>query len=193
MTPTTRQEKLSRRFELRDAIASGDDHAIASVYRKHAPRVTAVAMSVLRDRDLAADVAQEVFLRLWKNPTRFDPERGSLGAYLAVDAKGRSIDLVRSRQAAQKREKVDHVERLHEGRISTEEEAMQSIVGVHVHEVLATLPEEQRIPITLAFFDDISYSAVAERLALPEGTVKSRIRSGLRDLRTGALKDLVAA
>lgn len=186
-------DTINDRFDLIEAIAQGDEATVAAVYRSHAARVTAVAVSVLRDRDLAADVTQEVFLRLWRNPHRFDPTRGSLGAFLAVDAKGRSIDLLRSRQAAAAREKKDLHERINEVKIGTEEEAMQRFVGVDVRDSLAMLPDEQRIPITLAYFNDISYRAVAEILSLPEGTVKSRIRSGLKALQASLSEELVAA
>lgn len=189
----TKIQSLTERYAVKQSIADADQNALAATYRKHVSRVTAVAMSVLRDRDLAADVTQDVFMRLWNNPDRYDPQRGSLGAYLAVDAKGRSIDMLRSRQAAAAREKVDHLERIHEGRAGTEEEAMQRLVGTDVQRVLATLPDDQRVPITLAYFDELSYRAVAEHLSLPEGTVKSRIRSGLRSLKASMPAELAAA
>ncbi len=174
-------------------INAGDEALLAELYQTHAPRVTAVAMSVLRDRDLAADITQDVFTRLWRNPDRYRPDRGPIGAFLAVDAKGRSIDLLRSRKAELARERKDNLMRGAEHKASTEDTAIVAVVGDSVRESLGLLPDDQRIPIELAFFGDLSYRSVAERLSLPEGTVKTRIRTGLRALRNNVSEELVAA
>jgi RNA polymerase sigma-70 factor (ECF subfamily) len=168
--------------ELVTRIQSGDADAMRIVYDRYGRKVTAVAMSVIRDRDLAADIAQDVFVRLWHRADRFDSRRGSLGSFLAVDAHGRSIDLLRSRNASARRELNDFVRRSGETPIGTEEQALQGIVASTVRASLEELPDEQRIPITLAYFDGLPYRQVAELLKMPEGTVKSRIRSGLQQL-----------
>lgn len=186
--PTTRSANEKVRTvepddqELVSRIRSGDADAMRVVYERYGGKVTAVAMSVIRDRDLAADIAQDVFVRLWHRADRFDAKRGSLGSFLAVDAHGRSIDLLRSRNASAKREVNDFVRRSGETQIGTEEQALNGLVASTVRASLAELPDDQRIPITLAYFDGLPYRQVAERLKMPEGTVKSRIRSGLQQL-----------
>ncbi len=178
--------------ELARHIADGESLALSAAHRLYASKVLAVATKVVRDPDLAADVTQEVFERLWHRTDRFDPDRGSLATFLAVDAQGRSIDLIRSRNASKTRELADIVQRSGETSAGTEEQAMQSIDAERIRRTLESLPSEQRIPITLAYFEGISYRQVAERLRTPEGTVKSRIRAGLRTL-GGSLGDLAPA
>lgn len=163
-------------------IVDGDPTGMSAAYEQFAARVSAVAVSIVHDRDLAADITQDVFERLWHRPERFDSNRGSLGAFLAIDAQGRSIDLVRSRNAAKRRELNDHARRSGDVPPDTEDEALRRIEATKVRLSLQSLPDEQRIPITLAYFDGIPYRQVAERLRMPEGTVKSRIRAGLESL-----------
>ena len=163
-------------------IAIGDQGALREAYDEHAAAVNGVALGILRDRDLAADVTQEVFVRLWERTHRYDAGRGSLRSFLQMDAHGRSIDLMRSRRSAQARELADHRKEASTERAGTEELAMTAVTSTTVRTALLELPEEQRTPIALAFFDGHSYRDVAEMLGVPEGTVKSRIRSGIRRL-----------
>jgi RNA polymerase sigma-70 factor (ECF subfamily) len=169
--------------ELVGAIADRKHEALRSAYDQYAPAVMGVALGVLKDRDLAEDIVQQVYVRLWDRPQRFDPERGSLRSFLQMDAHGRSIDLIRSMRARDERDRADHARTASTATPGTEELAMDNVVSTHVHAALAELPEDQRTPIALAFFDGFSYRDVAERLGLPEGTVKSRIRAGMRRLR----------
>ena len=163
------------------AIAAGDQTALRTAYELYASRVMGVAVGILKSKELAEDVTQEVFVRLWKSPRRFDAERGSLKAYLQVDARGRSIDLVRSHRAAVQRDQADYFRssKVAEG---TEDIAMTSLTSATVHRAILELPVEQRAPIALAYLDGLSYRDVATRLGQPEGTVKSRIRAGMRRL-----------
>jgi RNA polymerase sigma-70 factor, ECF subfamily len=165
------------------AIDNGEEHALRLAYEQHAAAVLGVALGVLRDPARAEDVTQEVFLRLWDRPERFRPERGTLRTFLQMDAHGRSVDMIRSANAASRRDGVDHVERTSAAAAGTEELAMTEIVSAEVRAALLSLPDEQRLPITLAFFDGYSYRDVADLLSVPEGTVKSRIRAGMQRLR----------
>lgn len=163
-------------------IGNGDQQALRSVYDQYASAVMGVAMGVLKDRDLAQGLVQEVYVRLWDRPGRFDPERGSLKSFLQMDANGRAIDLIRSRRASEARDHADHVKTASTHTPGTEDLAMDNVVSSRVQAALAGLPEDQRRPIAMAFFDGYSYRDVAEHLGLPEGTVKSRIRAGMRRL-----------
>ena len=136
----------------------------------------------------AADVTQEVFLRVWNNIDRIDESRGSLRAYLVTVARGVSIDFARRDSARRRREDLC-------GRDTTRADGDPNQHVIRAEEVsrltgaLGGLAPDERRAIMTAFYDDMSYREVATRLGIPEGTAKSRIRHGLTTLRS-ALHDL---
>lgn len=166
------------------AIAMGrwDEAALEEVYRRHGGAVHALARRVLRDGSLAQEVTQEIFVRLWHQPERFDPERGSLRAFLLAQAHRRAVDVVRSEEARRRREERDA-----EGEVRVNDgldrELMDLTMAERVRDALEQLPHNERVAIELAYFGGQTYREVAEALRAPEGTVKSRIRSGLLRLR----------
>lgn len=163
------------------AIREKNTDALAEVYRRHGGAVYGLSRRVLGDDALAEDVTQELFLRLWNEPDRFDSSRGALRSYLQRQAHSRSVERVRSEEARRRREDrsialdIDSVENL-------ESQVLSSIESERVRAALDTLDVEDRRAIVLAYYGGISYRDVAVRLGLPEGTVKSRIRAGLRRL-----------
>ncbi len=170
------------------AIGRWQEDALAEVYRRHGGAAFALAGRLLNDRQLAEEVLQEVFLRLWNAPDRFDSERGSLRAYLLAQTHGRSVDLLRSETSRRRREEREARESTAFGD-DIEREVIDLTVSEKVKEVVAGLPTDERQAIELAYFGGHTYRQVAVMLDAPEGTVKSRIRSGLRRLR----KDLAEA
>lgn len=164
------------------AVGRWREDALAEAYRRHAGAVFGLASRVLADRTLGEEVVQEVFLRLWDHPDRFDPARGSLRSYLLADCHGRSVDRVRSESSRRAREER-HQRRQAEAGYDLEHEVCDIVVAEHVREALQRLPEGERQAIELAYFGGKTYREVAQDLGQPEGTVKSRIRSGLRHLR----------
>jgi RNA polymerase sigma-70 factor (ECF subfamily) len=170
------------------AIGRWREDALAEAYRRHAGAAFALARRLLNDRVLAEEVLQEVFLRLWNRPERFDAERGSLRSYLLAQTHGRSVDLLRSETARKRREERDAREPV-EPRDDIEREVVDLTVAEQVKTVVARLPGDERRAIELAYFGGHTYREVAVMLDAPEGTVKSRIRSGLRRMR----HDLVEA
>lgn len=170
------------------AISRYRQEALAEAYRRHAGAVFALSRRLLIDATLAEEVVQEVFLRLWNNPEKFDPERGSLRSYLLAQCHGRSVDLLRSESSRRNREERD-VRRTAESGYDLEHEVVDMTVATRVQEALKTLPDAERQAIQLAYFGGHTYREVAEMLDEPEGTVKSRIRAGLKRMRS----DLVGA
>lgn len=170
------------------AIARYHEEALAEAYRRHGGAVFALARRLLAEGALAEEVTQEVFLRLWSKPDRFDPERGSLRSYLLAQSHGRAVDLLRAETSRRRREEREARQTAEAG-YDIEREVLDLAVGEHIKEVLDKLPSEEREAIELAYFGGFSYRQVAARLDQPEGTVKSRIRSGLRRMRA----DLVDA
>ncbi len=164
------------------AIGRWREDALAEAYRRHGGAAFALARRLLNDTELAEEVLQEVFLRLWNHPDRFDPERGSLRSYLLANTHGRAVDLIRSETSRRRREERD-ARRTAESTVDIEREVVETTVADQVKEVVAGLPVEERKAIELAYFGGHTYRQVASMLDAPEGTVKSRIRSGLQRMR----------
>ncbi|MGK2950481.1 MAG: sigma-70 family RNA polymerase sigma factor [Acidimicrobiales bacterium] len=153
-------------------------------YREHGAGVFGLARRLVVDRSVAEEVTQEVFLRLWRRPDRFDPTRGSLRSFLLADCYGRSIDAIRSESARRRREaRVGRSDAL-DAATDVADDVCATDVHGNVALLIQVLPDDEREAISLAYFSHFTYQQVAVILDAPEGTVKGRIRSGLRRLRT---------
>ena len=160
------------------AVARWQEEALAEIYRRHAAGVFGLAKRLLFDTTLAEEVTQEVFVRLWREPERYDPERGSLRTFLLSVTHGRAIDLLRSEKSRQAREARSRA--VAEAGYDLEQEVLDLATAERVRQALAKLPEAERKAIELAYFGGHTYREVAAIQDEPEGTVKSRIRAGLR-------------
>jgi RNA polymerase sigma-70 factor (ECF subfamily) len=173
--------------DLGRAVSGGDEAALAELYRRHGGACLALARRVLADRVLAEEIVQEVFLRLWRAPDRFDPERGSLRSFLFAQVHGRSVDLLRAETARRNREARDAF------RSPTVDDDLERAVAdlteaEIVRRTVGSLSDGERAAIELAYFGGHTYREVAALLGEPEGTVKSRIRSGLLRLRAALIE-----
>lgn len=164
------------------AIARYEQAALAEAYRRHGGAVHGLARRLLGDDAAAEEVVQEIFLRLWNQPDRFDPDRGSLRSFLLAQSHGRAVDVIRSEESRRRREERD-ARRAVDAGYDLEREVWDLEVSERISGALRDLPEEQRSAIVLAYFGGYTYREVAGILGEPEGTVKSRIRSGLGRLR----------
>jgi RNA polymerase sigma-70 factor (ECF subfamily) len=168
--------------QLVTSIARYSEVALAEAYHRHGGAVFGLAKRVLQNPTEAEDVTQEVFLRLWNQPDRFDPDRGSLRSFLLAQAHGRAVDAVRSSSSRRARESRDAM-RTAEAAYDMQHEVWDLAVADQVAHAMGELPDEERRAIELAYFDGRTYREVARLLDQPEGTVKSRIRNGMRRMR----------
>ena len=164
------------------AITRRDESAMDEALRRHRQPVVAFAYRLVGDRERADEIAQDVFLRLWERSSRFDAQRGSLRAFLLAITHGRALDVMRSDSSRRAREKRDAVRTIAPN-TGVEAEVVAKTVADAVRDALSQLPEAERHAVELAYFGGHSYRMVARMLDEPEGTVKSRIRSGLARLR----------
>jgi len=159
-------------------VQSGNEQAMASLFDRYSKLVYSVALRVLRDPAAAEDVLQEVFMQIWRNPGSFTAARGSLGGWLAIVARNRSIDTLR-----RKRPTVDVDDVPLASSFNLADEAERDSLMERARGVIHQLPSEQRKTLEMAFFDGLTHSEIAEMTGDPLGTVKTRIRSALLTLR----------
>jgi RNA polymerase sigma-70 factor, ECF subfamily len=170
---------------LMERVRARDADAFERLYDQYHRLVYGLALRVLADAAGAEDVTQTVFLKVWSSPSLF--RGGNFAAWIARVARNRALDVLRSRC----RDVDDEVPELLPADDAIEETAIARIDGERVRAALAQLPSEQREPIELGFFGGETQEQIARRTGLPIGTVKTRIRRGLRRLRS-TLEGVVA-
>jgi len=167
-----------------------DPQVFQTVYATYARRVYANAYRILADGAKAEDVVQDVFLRVWLHPDRFDERRGELGSYLALMSRSRALDLARSdsagaragdRLAASVQADPPQAER-------PDESAEAHDRSARLRAAVAKLPRLQREAVALAFWGDLPAREIAERTGVPLGTARSRLRLGIEKLERTALE-----
>jgi RNA polymerase sigma-70 factor (ECF subfamily) len=153
---------------------------MAAVYDRYSQIVYSVALRVLGDTSAAEDVMQDIFMQLWRRPQMFDSSRGSMGAWLAVIARHRAIDVLRKRKPETEIEDV-----VLASSADIENDSAQRIIISKVRQIIPSLPPEQQKCLQMAFFEGLTHSEIASRTGEPLGTIKTRIRSGLIAIRKG--------
>lgn len=176
MSDNTRDRELATR------LVSGDEAALREIYREHVAAVNGLAVRVLSNEVLAEEVVQDVFVRLWEQPERFDADRGRLRAFLLSMTHSRAVERVRAEESLRRRHTAAEREPMEAAddpaHLTERRDVEEAVRGA-----LAELPNVQRVPIEMAFFDGMSYRQVAVELGEAEGTVKYRIRMGMQKLR----------
>jgi RNA polymerase sigma-70 factor (ECF subfamily) len=168
--------------ELLLRVAGGDQRAFEDLYTLVSGPVFGLVKRVVRDPAQSEEVAQEVLLELWRSAARFDPGRGSALAWVLTLAHRRAVDRVRSARAAVDRDQREAL-RATPAFDQVAEEVEAGLEREWVRRCLARLTALQRQSVTLAYYEGYTYREVAERLSLPLGTVKTRMRDGLTRLR----------
>ena len=161
-------------------IAARDREAMGQLFDRYGRLVYSVALRVLKDPGQAEDVMQEILLQVWNGPATLAQARGSVGAWLAVVARNRAIDVLRRRRPS---DSVDDVVLAASGDLASEVERNRMIEKVRG--VLSKLPQEQQRSVDMAFFEGLTHAEIAAKTGDPLGTVKTRIRSALIGLRKG--------
>lgn len=165
------------------AVVARQEDAFAELFRRHHRSVTASSRMIIGNGPECDDVTADVFIGFWRHPEKFDASRGALLSYLRIQAKSRSIDLIRAESARASREKSDrHRVTILDADVGSEVLALEE--ATQLRRAISFLPHCEREPIELAYFMGMTYSEVAHQLDVAEGTVKSRIRKGLQRLRS---------
>lgn len=159
-------------------VQIGSEPAMAALYDRYAKIVYSIALRVLRDPASAEDVLQEIFMQIWRNPGSFVAARGSLGGWLAVLTRNRSIDALRRRKPTDSVEEIAVA-----SAFNLADDSERTLLMEKARRVIHLLPAEQRKSIEMAFFDGLTHTEIAEMTGDPLGTVKTRIRSALAALR----------
>ena len=173
-------EEQGADLRLMQRIAAGDQAALATLYDRYSSILYSVAKRVLTDAGAAEEILQDVFLQVWRNASRFDPQRGSLSGWLLVTARNRAIDQLRRRVS---QDPGTAPERLEMPGTSLEASASQNEMIARVKAALGGLAPGQREALELAYFEGLTHSEIAERSGEPLGTVKTRLRSALQALK----------
>ena len=171
---------------LLEQVATGDRHAFAQLYDAMGPAVYGMARRVVVDPSIAEEVTQEVLLAVWSQAASFDRSKGSARTWVLTMAHRRAVDVVRSEQAS--RNRVDRVAAASTERPFDEvadtvvEQIVDRARARDVERAMRNLSDLQRAALELAYYKGLTYREVAETLAIPLGTAKTRIRDGLRRL-----------
>lgn len=163
--------------ELVARAAAGHAESIGELFDRHAGRMKSLALRILRAGEEAEDVVQEVFVQAWQQAGRFDARRGNVLAWLSIMTRSRALD--RWRRRATRRE--SGVTEAHE--LQAPGAADNLAEGWAARTALADLPDDQRVLLELAYWEGLSQTEIATRRGLPLGTVKTRMRMGLKTLR----------
>lgn len=165
-----------------------DPQTFSDVYERHQRGVYAAAFRITGNAAQAQDVVQDVFLRVWRTPDRFDAGRGELGSYLRLMARSRALDLWREGQAAGRAgDRLKLVVAQEQPRVEDRPDQALERADLRdtVRDSLDVLPDNQREAVVLAYWGGLTADEIARRSGVPLGTAKSRIRLGLAKLREG--------
>lgn len=178
--------------QLLERIAAKDKDALNTLYSRYMTPVYSLSLHMLKQPPLAEEVTQDVFLNIWLKASSFNASRGNPRSWIMSVTHHRVVDVIRSRRRTTTMtdpEGYDTLERLPSSEPPVEAQVAQSLDRERIMQALATLPDNQREVIELAYFEGYSQSEMAEKLSQPLGTVKTRVRLAMQKLRTVLQED----
>jgi RNA polymerase sigma-70 factor (ECF subfamily) len=161
-------------------VATGDEHALATLYDRYSRVAFGLAWRILRDHSLAEDAVQEALLAVWRNAASFDPSRATARAWLLTIVHRRAVDIVRRNERLDRPPVLSEPER-HEQ--AAEDEVVTALEAARVRDAVRRLRGREREVLELAYFAGLSQHEIATRIGVPLGTVKSRTFAALSRLR----------
>ena len=168
-------------------VREGDYRAIEELYTRYSRQTYGLALRILNNSESAEDAVQDAFLRFWRQPASFDPERGRFITWLLSVVHNLCIDQVRRKRhqtvSLDQEETQQQINYLADNSTPVEEEVWLGMQRTVIHQALTNLPQEQRSLIEMAFFKGLTHMEIASSTGQPLGTVKSRIRQGLMKLK----------
>ena len=185
MTALARSDAEEADRALMRHVQADDPGAFGALYHRFSAPAYRVAVGIAHSRSHADDVVQEAFLSIWRNRSAYDPERGAVGGWVMGVVRNRAIDVLRKQNRHDgRRDGTDRVIADQVTAADAVEEAVAERDGAaRLRAALGALPDAQREVIALAYFGELSATEIADRLSLPVGTVKGRMRLGLDKLR----------
>jgi RNA polymerase sigma-70 factor (ECF subfamily) len=158
------------------AMARGDREALAGLYRRHSGLLLGLAMRIVREKREAEDLLHDVLLEAWRAAKDFDPKRGRVRTWLAIRMRSRALDLQKSARVSRNAGDAGL-------EVVVDEREHASPDHARVRTALAALGPDHKAVLELAYFEGLSCSEIASRIAIPIGTVKSRLAAGMQRLR----------
>lgn len=162
-------------------LQSGDEDSFAYLYDRYSAALYGAILQVIPQKEKAEDVLQEVFIKIYRNVNRYDPSKGRLFTWMMQISRNAAIDLVRSQDYRNDQKNLELKESVYEEDVVTSNNGSSDAIGLSA--VLKSLDEEHRKLIDLAYFKGFTQQEISSKLAVPVGTVKSRMRSALMHLR----------
>lgn len=163
-------------------ILANDSNSLAQLYDRHIRLLWSFVLRIVKSKAEAEEVIQDLFIRIWRQAQTFDPKRGEVVVWLCQMARSMSIDRLRANLSRAHRE-ISYGAELQAEKETQVSSAELEADWIKVSQALKNLPAEVRVLIELAYFEGFSQSQIAEKVGLPLGTVKTRIRQGMLKLK----------
>lgn len=167
-------------------IAQAREQALAQLYERYNRLIFSLALAIVNDRETAEEITLDVFMRVWQKAWTYRPEQAKVSTWLTHIARHHSIDVLRRRAARLDQSAVhweDAIRNVESSQPSPQESAELSLRRARIQAALARLPAEQKQALFLAYFGGYTQSQIAEILAQPLGTIKTRLRLAMQKLR----------
>lgn len=172
---------LSTSASLVDQIQAGDKQALAKLYDAYAGMVYGVVLKMIRNEELAQEIVQDVFLRVWKNIASYDSTKARISTWIINIARNRAIDELRSKNFKNQQENQSLDLSVNEGELGGSVEMKVDAIGLK--SVINKLRPDQKLLLELVYYGGFTHEEAAKELNIPLGTVKTRIRSSILELR----------